>query len=221
MLGSFFAAQPPPPAMSDTPFRPPLIILLHGVDGSPADMEALRQLLAARLPHATHALPPAALPAGDGSGGYQWFSVQGITEESRPGRVTAALPAFVNAIRALQHEHGAGPEDTVLVGFSQGAGMSLQASEHHWLAAHVIAISGRFAPLPRAWPHPTAVTLVHGKMDLVISASHSRQAHERLRELGAQVELELVPRAFHLLAAPLLEAAADAVVRALAPRPSA
>jgi phospholipase/carboxylesterase len=154
---------------------PTLLVLLHGVGGSPADMAPLGERIAACAPYAIIAAPPAAHPCDLGTQGHQWFSVAGIDEANRPGRIRAALPAFIDTIRALQREHGAGPEHTVLAGFSQGAIMALAGSGEVWLARHVIAIAGRFAPLPQRWDARTAVTLVHGRMDGVMPAERSRR----------------------------------------------
>jgi len=184
-----------------------LIVLLHGVGGTPSDMAPLAALIDAHDPHVRHtrvAAPPAAVPCDRGGAGHQWFSVDGITEENRPGRIDAALPAFVATIEALQGAHGVGPEATVLAGFSQGAIMALAACKNRFLARHVVAIAGRFAPLPDAWERRTAVSLVHGRMDGTMPVQHSERAFERLAALGADVRLDVVPRAVHLLAPPLL-----------------
>ena len=188
-----------------------LIVLLHGVGGTPADMAPLVALIAAHDPHARVAAPPAAVPCDRGGAGHQWFSVDGITEENRPGRIDAALPAFVATIEALQHAHGVGPESTVLAGFSQGAIMALAACKDRFLARHVVAIAGRFAPLPDAWERRTAVSLVHGRMDRTMPVQHSERAFESLAALGADVRLDVVPRAVHLLAPPLLDRVWDAL----------
>jgi phospholipase/carboxylesterase len=189
----------------------PLIILLHGVGGQPSDMAPLADLIAAHDPHARVVAPPAAWPDDRGGPGFQWVSVAGITEENRPARVRAALPAFVAAIEGLQRAHGVGAQDTVLAGFSQGAIMALAACSGHYLARHVVAIAGRCAPLPETWERRTAVTLVHGRMDRTVPVQHGEQACERLAALGADVRLDVVPRAVHLLAPPLLERAWQAV----------
>ena len=188
-----------------------LIVLLHGVGGLPSDMAPLARLIAARDPHARVAAPPAAMPCDRGGAGYQWMSVDGITEENRPGRIRAALPAFVATIEALQRAHGVGPERTVLAGFSQGAIMALAACRDRYLARHVVAIAGRCAPLPDVWERRTAVSLVHGRMDRTIPVRHTERAFERLAALGADVRLDVVPRAVHLLAPPLLERAWQAL----------
>ena len=182
-----------------------LIVLLHGVGGTPADMAPLAALIASHDPHARVAAPPAAVPCDRGGAGHQWFSVDGITEESRPGRIRAALPAFVATVEALQRAHGVGPEATVLAGFSQGAIMALAACKGHFLARHVVAIAGRFAPLPDAWERRTTVSLVHGRMDRTMPVQHSERAFECLAALGADVRLDVVPRAVHQLAPPLLD----------------
>ena len=184
-----------------------LIVLLHGVGGTPADMAPLAALIAAHDPHARVAAPPAAVPCDRGGAGHQWFSVDGITEENRPGRIDAALPAFVATVEALQRAHGVGPEATVLAGFSQGAIMALAACKDRYLARHVVAIAGRFAPLPDAWERRTAVSLVHGRMDRTMPVQHSERAFECLAALGADVRLDVVPRAVHQLAPPLLDRA--------------
>jgi phospholipase/carboxylesterase len=193
----------------------PLVILLHGVGGTPADMAPLGERIAAALPDAVIAAPPAALPYDLGERGYQWFSVDAITEESRPARIQAALPAFVATIHSLQRAHGATPGNTVLAGFSQGAIMALAACHDTWLARHVIAIAGRFAPLPERWEHGTAVSLVHGTMDGTLPADHSRRAAARLAGLGADVQLDLVPRTVHMLGPAIVEAAINALTRPL------
>ena len=188
-----------------------LIVLLHGVGGTPADMAPLAGLVAARDARVRVAAPPAVDRCDRGGAGFQWFSVDGITEDERPGRVRAALPAFVAVIEDLQREYGVAPERTVLAGFSQGATMALAACQSRFLARHVVAIAGRCAPLPDAWERRTMATLVHGRMDRTVPVQHSERAYERLAALGADVRLDVVPRAVHLLAPPLLERAWQAI----------
>ena len=188
-----------------------LIVLLHGVGQTPADMAPLADLIAAHDPQARVVAPPAAHPCDRGGAGFQWMSVAGITEENRPARIRAALPAFVATIEACQRTHGVGAAQTVLAGFSQGAIMALAACSDRYLARHVVAIAGRCAPLPDAWERRTAVTLVHGRMDRTVPVQHSERVFERLAALGADVRLDVVPRAVHLLAPPLLERAWEAI----------
>jgi len=191
----------------------PLVIVLHGVGRTPADMAPLGERIAAAMPGAEVVAPPAALPCDRGGPGFQWFSVDGITEENRPARIAAARGAFIDAIRTLQRVHGSGPADTVLVGFSQGAIMALAACTDAFLARQVVAIAGRFAPLPGRWELRTRVALVHGTMDGTVPADHSRRAAARLADLGADLTLDLVPRALHMLSPAIMESAINALVK--------
>jgi phospholipase/carboxylesterase len=188
-----------------------LIVLLHGAGQTPADMAPLAGLIAAHDPQARVAVPPAVDRCDRGGAGFQWMSVVGVTDENRPGRIRAALPAFVATIDDLQRAHGVPPERTVLAGFSQGAIMALAACQGRYLARHVVAIAGRSAPLPETWERRTMVTLVHGRRDGTVPVQHSERAFERLAALGADVRLDVVPRAVHLLAPPLLDRAWQAI----------
>ena len=199
---------------------PTLIVLLHGIGQTPADMAPLADLVAAHDPHAVVATPPAACPYDGGPAGFQWFSVDGITEANRPDRIRAALPAFVATVEALQRAHGAGPAETVLAGFSQGALMALAACEDRFLARHVVAIAGRYVPLPEAWEQRTTVHLVHGRHDGTVSVQYSERAFERLTMLGADVRLDVVSRAVHRLAPPLLDRTWQALHEALRGAPA-
>jgi phospholipase/carboxylesterase len=62
-----------------------------------------------------------------GPNGRQWFSVQGVTEESRQGRIDAIMPTFIETVRYWQQQSGVGANATALIGFSQGSIMSLES----------------------------------------------------------------------------------------------
>jgi len=181
-------------SQAGTPER--LFLLFHGVGSTPQDMVPLGQLLATEFPRATVISVPSPDRSDMGSG-YQWFSVRGITEDSRPQRIAEAMPGFVATVRRLQQDTGATPAQTVLVGFSQGAIMALastQTSEH--LAGSVVAIAGRFARLPEQVPAAT-LHFIHGERDPVVSYSHTVSAAEQLVRLGADVTVDLIPHLDH------------------------
>lgn len=185
-----------------------LVLLLHGVGGSAADLAPLAEVIAAALPRATmHCVQ--APDASDFGRGWQWFSVQGITEHNRPARVAEALPRFIAAIAAEQAKAGADPRSTVLVGFSQGAIMALESTLLRAPPAErIVAIAGRFARLPERGP-AAAIHLVHGTEDRVVPASLSRAAHERLSSLGTRTTLDLIADAPHGITAAMAEAVTE------------
>lgn len=177
-----------------------LVLLFHGVGSSAQDLAPVGQVLAQARPRATVVSVEAPHRSQTGRG-KEWFSVVGITEDQRPQRIAQAMPLFLDAVRHWQGRSGIGPQRTVLLGFSQGAIMSLestQAALQSEEAAHtVIALAGRFAqPVRRAAPE-VRVHLIHGDSDGVVMPRWSIEAESQLRALGGQVSLHLVPGLGH------------------------
>jgi phospholipase/carboxylesterase len=190
-----------------------LVLLFHGVGASPEGFQALAPALARDDRWVVAVRSPFACDFG---AGWQWFSVQGVTEANRSARIAAALPRFADAVRRWQAHTGLDAAQTVLAGFSQGAIMSLESTQSgEPLAARVVALSGRFAVPPRQAPAGVVWRFVHGAQDGVIPAAFSEQGAEQLRALGADARADLLPglghgidpRALALLAAALDTAA--------------
>jgi phospholipase/carboxylesterase len=66
-----------------------LVLLFHGVGSSARDLVPLGEALAPHLSDTAIVSVQAPEAAGPG---WQWFSVQGVTEADRPARVAAACP---------------------------------------------------------------------------------------------------------------------------------
>lgn len=158
------------------------IIFLHGVGSSGDGIRGLATALG--VVKGGHC-PDGPEPFDMGPG-RQWFSVRGITEVNRPARIAAALPDF----RAMVADFGP-TEDSVLVGFSQGAIMALHAVADGLAVKAVFALSGRLAgsvPARAVWP---TITLLHGTDDSVIPADMARATEGWLRQAGAIPEVRL------------------------------
>ena len=153
------------------------VIFLHGVGGTGASMQPLADALSLTIP--AHC-PDGPKPFDMGPG-RQWFSVKGVTEENRPARVAAALPAFIRAVETFGD-----PRDSLLIGFSQGTIMALHAVAEGLPVAGVFALSGRLAgPVAtRAdWP---PITLLHGDADPVMPVAMARATETWLKAAGAK-----------------------------------
>jgi len=186
-----------------------LVLLFHGVGSNARDLQALGEALAAQMPYAWVISVCATERLGN-SNGWQWFSVQGITEDNRPARVAAAMPAFIEAISRWQAHTGVDQGRTTLVGFSQGSIMSLESTQQALPpAGRVAAIAGRFAQPPRVNPGGVLVHLFHGEQDAVVPAQHSVNAAAALQELGAAVSLDLFPGLGHQIDGRLLQRLID------------
>lgn len=191
-----------------------LIILLHGVGSSGADLEGLGYFFQQVMPEIEFVSPNGSAPFDGGGEGYQWFSLAGITETLRSERIVAARADFDNIINNILEEHEivAGRDKVILLGFSQGSIMALDALvTNRFPLAGVVAFSGRLAS-PKPY-HPSAdasVLLVHGMADSVIPWAESEAAAAALIEAGVDdVETLFEPEVVHTISG-------DGVAKALA-----
>jgi len=186
-----------------------LLLLFHGMGSNAEDLRPLGQALAAHRPNAWVVSVRAPL-ASDFGTGWQWFSVQGVTEQNRPERVATVMPAFLKRVQAWQRETGVTAEHTTLVGFSQGAIMALESTQQDGqpLASRVVAIAGRFAQPPRRCPSAAAVHLMHGDQDRVMPVELAVDAERQLRALGACSTLDRFATLGHGIDAQVVEAIA-------------
>ena len=108
------------------------------------------------------------------------------------------MPRFQEAVRAWQRESGVAPQDTVLIGFSQGAIMALESTQlDRPPATRVVALSGRFAQSPRI-AHPRVRThLMHGDADAVMPVQGAVEALAQLQVLRAVATLDRFPGLGH------------------------
>ena len=190
-MDSFIVVQRP----EHTPQQ--LILFFHGVGSNAQDLVSVAQQFAKALPNAM-VVSVDAPQQSDFGAGRQWFSVAGVTEESRPARVQAAMPAFQSTVQEWQASAGVTADKTILVGFSQGAIMSLESTQRPVvLAGQVIAFAGRFARPPKVPPAHTTINLIHGDADPVIAASYSTAAASQLQALGTKVSVDIVPGMGH------------------------
>ncbi len=112
-----------PPAAGGAPRQ--LVIFLHGVGADGNDLIGLAPYFQKALPHARFISPNAPYPFDMAPYGYQWFSLQDFTEEARllgAERAAPVLNAFIDTELARD---GLADENLALIGFSQGAMMSL------------------------------------------------------------------------------------------------
>jgi phospholipase/carboxylesterase len=193
--------------------RPALLFLLfHGVGGQASNMAPLAAALRAQYPQAAIVSlnGPQAFDALPGSGGFQWFSVVGITDENRGERVDAALPDFIARVRAWAAHFELDWPLVALAGFSQGAIMALEAVQaEHQLAGRVIAIGSRYASVPQHAPRDVCIHLLHGTADSVLPYRLVVDAANELVALRADVTADVLPGVGHELHPKLVDKAME------------
>lgn len=179
-----------------------LVVLLHGVGGDGHDLAPLASAWVPLLPRTAFASPDAPEPFGNGPG-RQWFSIDGVTNHNRLGRVRAARTGFDALLtRVLKQRGFAQRLDVVaLVGFSQGGTMALDAvASGRWPIGAVIALSGRLiTPEPLDACIHTPILLVHGGADPVIPAIETERALAVLRRNGLDVQRHVLPGIGHTI----------------------
>lgn len=195
-----------------------LVILLHGFGSNGDDLAGLGAHWSAKLPHLSTASPNAPFHVEQGAG-WQWFSLTGITAENRLQRVAQARDAFDTVLNTVltQHNMHNKLDRVVLVGFSQGSMMALDALvSGRWPVAGVVAFSGRFAsPGPYDTVKKRPILLIHGMADEVIPYSESETAAITLQELGIPVTHHLEPNTGHTISVEGAAHAAAFIARCL------
>lgn len=182
-----------------------VVVLLHGVGSDGANMATLAHEWQKELDDVIWLTPNAPFNCDFGNG-YQWFSLQNVTDENRPSRIEAACAPLDNLLAKLFDEHNIAPQQDqiVLVGFSQGSMLSLDMLVSSRLPlAGVVAFSGRLAsPTPYPQPQQTVpVLLVHGLSDSAIHYSESEKSAAALIDLGHQVQTQFEPNLNHAISA--------------------
>ncbi len=197
--GSIVIARPDRPTQ--------LVLLFHGVGSSAANLAPVGAAIAKANPKVMVVSVDAPHPSTLGSG-REWFSVVGITEQNRPPRIAEVMPLFLQTVAKWQREAGVDAAATALVGFSQGAIMSLESTQVEdapVAAQRVIALAGRFASAVRRAAPSLRFHLIHGEQDTVVPTTSSIGAERELRALGAEVTLDLLPGLGHAIDARVLQ----------------
>lgn len=187
-----------------------LVIFLHGVGSRGEDLLPLAGPLRNALPDTAFAAPDAPFPFPYGMG-HQWFSIAGVTEDNRAGRIEAARADFDRVIREVIETYGFSEklDRVAFVGFSQGTIMALDALvSGRWPVGAIVGFSGRLAsPLPLSPDKATPVLLVHGAADSVIPAAETVKAAAILQELGVDVDSRILSGLDHTISAEGVELA--------------
>jgi phospholipase/carboxylesterase len=155
----------------------------------------------ARFPSAALVVPSGFARSEVDGEAQQWFSCRGLNDDNRAERVAAILPRLEALVRREQTNCGVPVERTVLIGFSQGGTVALEAVKQlPGLAGAVVAYASRFARLPKSGTRiGSRVHLVHGEHDAVVSRVHAERAARTLAALHVPVTLDIVQDLGHAL----------------------
>ena len=192
-------------------------IISHGLGDTAQGWVDSAALLSARLPHVRFILPTAPTIAITRFGGQQgpaWFDLVGTPE--RRDEPCAGLEESVEMLRGLidaEHKAGISSCRVALLGFSQGAALSLYAGlaglDHP--PAAVVAMSGYLPRTASAQIRNPGVKVLqwHGDADTMVALRFGEEARNKMTEGGAKVEFRVVPGLPHSVTQEQLEISAQ------------
>ncbi len=198
------------------------VVLLHGYGSDGNDLIGLATHWRETLPEALFVAPNGPAPCDGFGEGFQWFEIDfaGDRLAARQTGVLKARPILEQFLNDMWSQTGILPQDTILVGFSQGAMMALHVglSLPHRLMG-IIAFAGALLPpegFGTAGFAQPPVCLVHGDADSVVEPQRSADAAQILQAAGYEVAYHVSPGAGHTIAPDGLEFASAFIARAAA-----
>jgi phospholipase/carboxylesterase len=185
-LSLVHVVRPPQEVVSG---KPPLLLLLHGIGSHEQDLFGMAPLLDKRFFVVSARAPIMLMP-----GGYGWFNIQFMQDGAiipDIAQAEASTLLLVKFIDELIDAYGVDPNCVYLMGFSQGAMMSLSvALTHPDKVSRVVAMSGRLAEQAIAGKasmeeiRRLEVFVTHGTFDNVLPVEAGRACRDELVKLG-------------------------------------
>src|SRR5262245_61924665 len=159
--------------------KPPLLLLLHGYGANEEDLLSLAPYLDGRFMIVSARAPIVLQPAS-----YAWFNL-GFTPQGivvNPDEVMSSRRTIHKFLGEVIEAYEPDPKAVYLMGFSQGAMMSLSlALIDPGSVAGVVAMSGRLAPqtlgliTDKEALAGLPIFMAHGSRDTVIPINHGRE----------------------------------------------
>jgi len=183
-----FTARVVEPRQPASDGKPPLLVLLHGIGADENDLLPLGPMLDPRLKVVSLRAPR------DYQIGYAWFQIDWGADGSVRPHVEQAEQSLADLVRWLEDapaRYGTDPDRTYLLGFSQGAMMSLGVLRTSpALLAGVMALSGRdpdaLFPMTASAEAVAAVPLLvaHGTLDDLLPVENGRRTRAAFENLS-------------------------------------
>jgi phospholipase/carboxylesterase len=168
-----------------------LVVFVHGYGADGADLLGLADPLAPHLPNAVFVAPDAPETCTGNPFGFQWFPIPWLdgSSEAAAAAGLASSSVLLNAFLDQRlNDEGLAPGAMALVGFSQGAMISLHVAPRRPISvAGVVAISGRLLVPERLAAEVVVkppILLVHGDADPVVPFASMASAGTALTGAG-------------------------------------
>ncbi len=176
--------------------NPPLLILLHGYGSNELDLFSFAEELPDSL-----LIVSIRAPYEMGYRGYAWYDINLDSNNNKYSNLDQARTSLIkitNTIDYLKSKYTTNPNNTFLLGFSQGAILSYAISFNYPnKIQHVIALSGylnlELMPKEIIQKIDTDYYISHGSVDQVIPVDWARKASPFLNSKGLKNEYSEYP----------------------------
>lgn len=184
-----------------------LVVFVHGYGADGADLLGLADVLGPHLPDTAFVAPDAAERLPGAPFGRQWFAIprfDGSTHAQAAAGLEMATQDLSEFVDQRMAYEGLGPQAVALVGFSQGAMLSLHmAPRRAEPITAVIAISGQLLQPERLAAETTAkppVLVMHGDQDDVVPFPEMTAACNALVAAGFETYGHVMEGSGHTIA---------------------
>lgn len=188
-----------------------LMIFFHGYGADGDNLLGLYAVFEELIPQTVFLAPNA--PASTGIGGFQWFPINTLSNRELETGTSMIAPYVHNFIDQALEFYDVKPENLILLGFSQGAMITLHVGiEREVAPLALISYSGVLTAIEdienRVRSKPP-VCLCHGAEDPLIPAIYTVKASEILQSLGFTVQQHIIPNYPHTIPPEALQASFD------------
>ena len=166
-----------------------LVIFLNGYGSNGENLLALAPEISKTIPEAKFIAPDATYQCDmNPKDGYQWFTLAQTDPVKMFVEIAESNNILDNFIAEQLSKYSLTKKDLILIGFSQGAMMSMYNSlKAKTEPAGILALSGRLI-LPNEINSKPRICLVHGTDDDVVGYHYLREAEEGLKKIGINYE---------------------------------
>lgn len=167
-----------------------LIFIFHGWGADGANLIDIGYSFSVLFPEAEIHLPNGIEKCPECPSGFQWFNLASRDPQEMYKEAERAAILVEEYIKETAEHANISWENIVLVGFSQGAMLSLHlALTRENLCSSVIGFSGYLVHCPtQIVSNPPAVILIHGEEDDIIPIDLMKQSHAALKARGVEVD---------------------------------
>jgi phospholipase/carboxylesterase len=164
-----------------------LVVVFHGYGADRTNLYDVAEGLSLHNPKLRFIIPNGIARFEGGGNGFQWFSLRDYTKQAMQRGLADVAPKIADWVKLRLKELDLTEDKLSLVGFSQGAMLSLYLAASGMLSPNkVISYSGLFIPpaIPDRNEKNTDIIAFHGDSDQVLPCDMTQASYMLLDQYG-------------------------------------